>query len=259
MESNDRRITQADILALLRLSNHLHELPINPIIRHEHMLTELCSMIGATFGISALLDTRPTLQPSLLFLVYHGFDDPERQSKVYQCVRSMEDVAARPLSLMQLLGLSKPLGTNGIGMNGFAVDVPRRIRQPHGNDELQLGNSVTSMIEVGRNPLRSVLSFHRSRNDRRPFNLRDRRVVRLFHSQMEWMFSDQLPHEAASTFDSLTPRQQQTLRYLLSGDSEKQIANKLARSPHTVHTHVKGIYRNLGVSSRGELLSLFVR
>jgi LuxR family maltose regulon positive regulatory protein len=49
------------------------------------------------------------------------------------------------------------------------------------------------------------------------------------------------------------------LRYLLSGDSEKQIAHKLARSPHTVHTHVKSIYRNLGVSSRGELFSLFVR
>jgi DNA-binding NarL/FixJ family response regulator len=43
------------------------------------------------------------------------------------------------------------------------------------------------------------------------------------------------------------------------GGEEKQIAHELARSPHTVHTHVKSIYRNLGVSSRGELLSLFVR
>ncbi len=142
-------------------------------------------------------------------------------------------------------------------MNGFAVDVPRRIQRPNHNHPnhnhaLQLGNSLTSTMNVGRDQLLSVISFHRGRNDRRPFNQRDRRVVRLFHSQMEWMFDNQLPSESASTFDSLTPRQQQTLRCLLSGDSEKQIANKLARSPHTVHTHVKSIYRNLGVSSRGE-------
>jgi DNA-binding NarL/FixJ family response regulator len=48
------------------------------------------------------------------------------------------------------------------------------------------------------------------------------------------------------------------LQMLLSGDSEKQIAAKLQRSQHTIHMHVKAVYRALAVSSRAELLSRFV-
>ena len=57
----------------------------------------------------------------------------------------------------------------------------------------------------------------------------------------------------------LSPRQQQTLKHLLAGDSEKQIAGKLALSRHTVHVYVKGLYRHFGASSRAELLARWVR
>jgi DNA-binding NarL/FixJ family response regulator len=57
---------------------------------------------------------------------------------------------------------------------------------------------------------------------------------------------------------ALSGRQRQTLDALLAGDSEKQIARKLAISPHTVHVHVKTIYKRLNVCSRGELLARFV-
>lgn len=62
----------------------------------------------------------------------------------------------------------------------------------------------------------------------------------------------------ASAASTLSPRQQQTLTYLLNGDSEKQIAAKLSLSPHTVHVYVKGVYRHFGASSRGELLAQWV-
>lgn len=57
----------------------------------------------------------------------------------------------------------------------------------------------------------------------------------------------------------LSPRLEQTLRSLLSGDSEKQIAAALGLSQHTVHVYVKAIYRKYGVSSRGELLARWLR
>jgi DNA-binding CsgD family transcriptional regulator len=46
---------------------------------------------------------------------------------------------------------------------------------------------------------------------------------------------------------------------LLSGDSEKQAAAKMGVSPHTVHVYVKTLYRRYNVSSRGELLSKWVK
>lgn len=57
----------------------------------------------------------------------------------------------------------------------------------------------------------------------------------------------------------LSPRHVQTLQYLLSGDSEKEIAARLGVSPHTVHVYVKGLYRHFNVASRGELTARFVR
>jgi DNA-binding CsgD family transcriptional regulator len=57
----------------------------------------------------------------------------------------------------------------------------------------------------------------------------------------------------------LAPRVAQTLDRLLLGDSEKQVAQRLNVSQHTVHIYVKTLYRKLNVNSRGELLAKFVR
>jgi DNA-binding NarL/FixJ family response regulator len=59
--------------------------------------------------------------------------------------------------------------------------------------------------------------------------------------------------------EQLPPRQQQTLKHLLTGDSEKQIAAKLSVSRHTVHVYVKDLYRRFGASSRAELLARWVK
>jgi DNA-binding CsgD family transcriptional regulator len=57
----------------------------------------------------------------------------------------------------------------------------------------------------------------------------------------------------------LSPRQRQTLQCLLTGDSEKEVANKLQISRHTVHIYVKELYKRYQVSSRGELLAKCLR
>ena len=69
------------------------------------------------------------------------------------------------------------------------------------------------------------------------------------------------PHRdtiVATESGPLSPRLSQTLEALLAGDSEKQIALKLAISQHTVHVYVKALYKEFAVSSRGELLSRFI-
>ena len=56
----------------------------------------------------------------------------------------------------------------------------------------------------------------------------------------------------------LSRRQRDVLHQLLRGMSEKEVARELGVSPHTVHTHVKRLYTEFNVTSRGELLALFV-
>ena len=57
----------------------------------------------------------------------------------------------------------------------------------------------------------------------------------------------------------LSLRLRQVLRCLLEGDSERQVARRLALSWETVHQYVKALYRHFRVSSRAELLSYFLR
>lgn len=56
----------------------------------------------------------------------------------------------------------------------------------------------------------------------------------------------------------LTPRQRQVLTLMLTGDSEKQIALSLNLSRHTIHKFVRQLYEIFDVSSRGELMAIFV-
>jgi len=53
----------------------------------------------------------------------------------------------------------------------------------------------------------------------------------------------------------LSEREQEVLKHLVDGLSEKQVAAELSLSPDTVHTYVKRLYEKLQVRSRSELLS----
>lgn len=54
----------------------------------------------------------------------------------------------------------------------------------------------------------------------------------------------------------LSDGERQVLRLLAQGMSEKRAAARLSLSYHTVHTHVKHIYKQLGVRSRAELMAV---
>jgi len=53
----------------------------------------------------------------------------------------------------------------------------------------------------------------------------------------------------------LSKRMKDTLQHLLAGDSEKEVAAKLGLSQHTIHIHVKNLYKRLAVCSRAELMA----
>lgn len=53
----------------------------------------------------------------------------------------------------------------------------------------------------------------------------------------------------------LSRRRQETLNHLMRGLSEKEVAARMKLARHTVHEHVKAIYRLMRVHSRSELLS----
>jgi DNA-binding CsgD family transcriptional regulator len=57
----------------------------------------------------------------------------------------------------------------------------------------------------------------------------------------------------------LSGAQRRVLLLLLDGLSEKDAAERLTISPHTVHNHVRDIYSILNVHTRAELLALLLK
>lgn len=53
----------------------------------------------------------------------------------------------------------------------------------------------------------------------------------------------------------LSPREQEVLELIVQGCAIKDIADALARSPHTVHDHLKALHRKLNCNTRGELIA----
>lgn len=65
------------------------------------------------------------------------------------------------------------------------------------------------------------------------------------------------PMSLEQMLDRLTPTEQHVLRQLRTSASEKAIAEGMHRSPHTIHVHVKNIYRKLNVGSRRQIADMF--
>lgn len=59
-----------------------------------------------------------------------------------------------------------------------------------------------------------------------------------------------LPHEAPPPTRPLSPTESVVLGHLVAGESQAHIARLLSISPNTVKSHVRSIYRKLGVTSR---------
>jgi DNA-binding NarL/FixJ family response regulator len=78
------------------------------------------------------------------------------------------------------------------------------------------------------------------------------------NSDRSTQFIHSKPAYYPPSVEQLSVAQLRVLDLLLAGHAEKGVASNLEISPHTVHNHVKEIYRKMGVSSRPELLSLFV-
>jgi DNA-binding CsgD family transcriptional regulator len=103
----------------------------------------------------------------------------------------------------------------------------------------------------------SGIALHRERG-KALFSDRERCLVHLLTSQIDWLHRAGTDVPAAGKVGALTIRQRAVMLLLLQGEGRKQIARKLSISEHTVGDHLKAIHTHFSVSSRGELLAQFI-
>ncbi|MBX3230972.1 MAG: helix-turn-helix transcriptional regulator [Labilithrix sp.] len=96
----------------------------------------------------------------------------------------------------------------------------------------------------------------------RRFTARDAKLVDMLQTSLSWMnravYEGLTKHPRVVLRGRLGRRHARVLDVLLSGKSEKEAAGALGLSTRTVHKYVEHIYRVFSVSSRAELMALWI-
>jgi DNA-binding NarL/FixJ family response regulator len=65
-------------------------------------------------------------------------------------------------------------------------------------------------------------------------------------------------HQTTQSRAAFTMREQQILRFIAAGRSDRQIAFQLKISPHTLRTHVDRVFRRHGLHSRAAAVAKWI-
>lgn len=64
-----------------------------------------------------------------------------------------------------------------------------------------------------------------------------------------------LDSQRSAEVPRVSPAERRVLELLVNGHTEPQIAKQLGRSVHTIHTHIRSLYRKMRVHNRAELIA----
>ena len=243
----------ADVRDMLELVNELREMPPQFLPRARRMVEGICQLIGAQVAIfSDLKRYLVGMQWDIKPLADTGWTDAAAR-------RTFMSFFDGPQTNDPLTPFcTRPQGRVVTVLRRQMVDDQDWYRSANVN-ELRRGgrldDCIYSHFRLSEHGRAMGMAFHRPWGDR-PFGQRECAIVHLMHESQPIYSHNFVPD---GQWRDLSPRQAEVLAALKLGQSEKQVAQELGMSRHTVHVHVKTLYRRFAVQSRGELLSLWLK
>ncbi len=247
-----------DVRRIYHLINECIQIGGDSNAWRHHMLKGLCQIINARVGLYMHVHNPLQIDEQINETMAYGFLDTEhwRLWEHYQQEEAHRDDIFHG-NFFQNHSVSIRTRT----LSGI-VDTREWLKTLHYNEYIRacgLEDRITSSLRIKRHNsdvIYQVLVFHRDVADGQ-FPADTKYLVTLFHHEIAALLDSRL-FMPGSRLDlgSLTPRMKQILECLLSGQAEKQMADYLNISPHTVNRHVQRLYRHFGVNSRAKLISL---
>jgi DNA-binding CsgD family transcriptional regulator len=240
------RLEESQLGKVISLARTIHAPAVDTQLRWQRAVDELCNLIGAAGGASALLSLG-TPTPQVQSALYVGRSKSARQL-VQQWLDNppIEETAERMIQMLRA-------GTTALARSRRQLLPDNEKRSPPPTSTEIRNDCIYSFMLLSEST--AALLCLTGPRGRKTFSNSDARLVQLIHSEMQPLYL--IPSEPRAA--EMTPRQRQIHQYLLKGHGEKQIAASEGLSRHTVHAHVKAIYKHFHVTSRPELLARFVR
>ena len=264
--SKSEHLRLRDVRAAFRLVGEVIERGTDPHVWWPYLLAGLCQLTGAASAVGGEMEGLffVNSQISVLGNFLTGFDDDdvERFSHfmVHEKWRTIHEAGER---YWRLRGNGRPIAVRS---HEQLIQRHRWLRGEMFNEYFRpsrFDDELFSFCPVpngrrGGVDLWNGISLNRALGDP-PFAGRERRVLRLIHSELRPLVGTRIASLRDAADRPLSPRLQQILDLLLSGSSEKQIAEQCGLAKSTVNEYVGALYKRYGVSSRAELMAKFLR
>ena len=249
--SKSQMVRSDDVRALLRIMGELRELSPDVETQGQHLIDQFCTLCGTEVGFVHVL--KVTTGGKLKFARSIGggaFDD--RMREVLR--QYLEFGQARdPL----VAAYKDRMGETATHFRDELVSDRDWYRSAHAMEFVRgigLDMSIAGVYAWPEHDAISGFGLHRLWGEG-DFGMREWRLIDFMNRELGWFYRRLLPLANGNALQSLSPRLRQTLDRLLAGLSEKQIAQKMDLSRHTVHDHVKALHNRLEVSNRAELMA----
>ena len=248
-----------DIRGAYRLLGDCRDLASVPELWQQRMFDGLLALVGAdraTGGEGAWVG--PERQLKILSANFSGFDQGSLEHLLaYTDYLRVNGPVLDPF-LTTLRDLPGPLNTRA---RREVVSTRDWYRSELFNEFFRpadCNHQVCSNFTTSANGTISHIGLHR-RVRAHDFSPREQRLLHFFHGELGPLIGRVLVSVTDPRPDELPPRLQQTLHFLLQGDSEKQVAGRLRVSRSTAHEYVTALYRRFRVHSRAELMAYAIK
>jgi DNA-binding CsgD family transcriptional regulator len=251
-----RRLTLANVRAVLRLVGECRDLGYDPGEWGRHLHDGLCRLTGTRVGVGGELRAPGRGAPGELVTLTHAGMGPAESAAVDDFVRH-PGFGAHPVSAV---------------LDGWAGRVVARTRRQLVPDTdwyrslcyeqfhrpMERDHCLVSPYRLSDGSLH-LITLHRTAGEH-DFSPREQRLLLLAHVEIGRLMGPVLVRADDQYSPArLPPRVRETLACLLDGDSEKQVALRMGLSRTTVHQYVTALYRHYQVASRAELLARVLR
>jgi DNA-binding CsgD family transcriptional regulator len=244
-------LRDSDVGDLLRIAGESSELTHDKVARRTHVLRRLLDLIGGRSAVAmemALPDEGPFARAGTIINIDTSCEAETLGSELYLVHNAPADPALHEFLIArgQTVTMVRDPQCDRQWYRSEHYDV---VRRPFDMDHslycrLTLPDGCDMAVGIQRCPGDPL------------FSEREKAIVHLLHTHAPHVYAaPKRAHEPK--LDRLAPRLQPVLRYLMQGNSDKEIAMKLKLSRHTIHRYTQAIFAALGVHSRGELLAKY--
>ena len=249
--TNSESIPLAQVHALMDFVGELDQFPAGTRAWREHVVGHIHTVIPChSVQLPEMLQLLPGVEPTMVAADSHGWISAEARRSFFEWAASGEAPQSDPM-IHRLAAFRQPtfayrraeLIEDAEWRGSKVVEV---LRETNEADDM-----MCAVARLNSEGWAFGLGLQRAVGDR-GFSARERNVLALLNEHLARALRRALVPRV--NHQALSPRLRQTLEGLLAGLGDKQLANELGISRHTVREYVKELYKRFGVSGRHELV-----